>query len=49
MDEYTSKIEKLDRKILVPKMAVLGNGYMSVCMDTEGNTFSLLKDDVSAK
>jgi uncharacterized protein len=49
IEEYTSKIEKLGGKILVPKMAVPDNGYMSVCMDTEGNTFSLWKADASAK
>jgi uncharacterized protein len=49
IEDYTSKIEKLGGKVLVPKMTIPGNGYLAVCMDTEGNTFSLWKADSSAK
>ena len=43
IEEYSSKTEKLGGKLLVPKMVVLGHGYMAVCMSTEGNTFSIWK------
>jgi uncharacterized protein len=49
IEDYTSKVEKLGGKVLVPKMTIPGNGYVAVCMDTEGNTFSLWKADPSAK
>lgn len=43
IEEYSSKTEKLGGKLLVPKMAIPGHGYMAVCMNTEGNTFSIWK------
>lgn len=39
VDEYSSKIEKLGGKIVVPKMAVPGRGYFVVCHDTENNSW----------
>jgi hypothetical protein len=38
---YAAKVEKLDGKVVVPKMAVPKVGYFAVCIDTENNTFAL--------
>jgi hypothetical protein len=39
VDEYSSKVERLGGKIVVPKMPVKGMGYFAVCLDTKNNTF----------
>jgi len=31
VDEYSSKVERLEGKIVVPKMPVKGMGYFAVC------------------
>ena len=49
VDEYSSKIEKLGGKIVVPKMAVPGMGYFAVCHDTEDNSFGVWESNESAK
>lgn len=49
VDEYVKKVEEYGGKVLRPKMAVPGFGYLAVCMDTEGNTFGLWQDDKEAK
>jgi predicted enzyme related to lactoylglutathione lyase len=49
VDEYSSKIEKLGGKIVVPKMAVPGMGYFAVCHDTENNSFGIWEANESAK
>ena len=49
VDEYMSRIEELGGKVVAPKMAVPGFGYLATCMDTEGNTFGLWQTDTSAK
>jgi uncharacterized protein len=48
VDEYSSKIEKLGRKVAVPKMAVTGMGYFAVCHDTENNSFGIWESNNSA-
>lgn len=47
--ESSAKVEKLGGKLLIPKMAVPGMGYFSLCMDTEGNVFGLWEADPQAK
>jgi predicted enzyme related to lactoylglutathione lyase len=49
VDEYVSKVEKLGGKVIQPKMAVPGWGYLAVCLDTENNAFGLWQDDTGAK
>lgn len=49
IDEYIAKVEKLGGKVVVPKMAVPGEGYTAVCLDTENNTFGLWETDKNAK
>ena len=49
VDEYSSKVERLGGKVKMPKLAVLGIGYLAVCSDTENNTFGLWENDTTAK
>ena len=49
IDSYSSKIEQLGGKILVPKTAAKGHGYFVVCSDTENNHFGIFEEDVNAK
>lgn len=49
VDEYSSEIEKLGGKIVVPKMAVPGMGYFVVCHDTENNSFGIWEYNESPK
>jgi uncharacterized protein len=44
-----SKIEDACGKVLMPKMAVPGVGYMTYCRDTEGNIFGIMQTDPAAK
>jgi len=48
IDEYGRKVTELGGKVVQPKMVVPGWGYLSICVDTEGNTFGLWQDDKSA-
>jgi predicted enzyme related to lactoylglutathione lyase len=43
VDDYSSKVEKLGGKLVVPKTAVPGMGYYEVCLDTENNSFGLFE------
>jgi uncharacterized protein len=45
VDEYSTKVEKLGGKILVPKKAIPGMGYFAICMDTENNVFGIVETD----
>ena len=49
VDEYSSKVERLGGKIVVPKMPVKGMGYFAVCLDTENNTFGIWETNSEAK
>lgn len=42
-DEYLSKVERLEGKVVVPKTAVPGMGYYAVCLDTENNSFGIFE------
>jgi uncharacterized protein len=48
VDEYSTKIEKLGGKVVVPKMPVTGMGYFAVCTDTENNSFGIWETDSNA-
>lgn len=49
VDEVTKKIEETGGKVIVPKQAVPGEGYLVYCADTEGNVFGVMQLDPSAK
>jgi len=49
VDEYLEKIEKLGGKVLMPKTAVPGMGYLAICMDTENNPFGIWEENEEAK
>lgn len=49
VDEYSTKIEKLGGKVIVPKMPVAGMGYFAVYLDTENNRFGIWETDSTAK
>lgn len=49
VDEYIAKVEKLGGKVIEPKTAIPGRGYLAVCLDTEGNTFGLWETNENAK
>ena len=49
VDDFIKKVKSNGGKVLVPKMAVPGVGYMAYCQDTEGNSFGLMENDPEAK
>jgi uncharacterized protein len=49
IDEYTRKVADLGGKIVMPKMPVPGWGYLTTCIDTEGNPFGIWKEDKNAR
>jgi predicted enzyme related to lactoylglutathione lyase len=49
VEESSTKAQQLGGKVIMPKMAVPGMGYMAVCLDTENNTFGLWQSDTPAK
>ncbi len=49
LDDYTKKVTKAGGKVVAPKMTIPGVGYLAYCTDTEGNIFSILQGDRSAK
>jgi uncharacterized protein len=49
VDAYVAKIEANGGKVLRPKAAVPGVGWLAYCQDSEGNRFGLMQDDPAAK
>jgi uncharacterized protein len=49
IDEYSSKSEKLEGKVVVPKTVVPGMGYYAVCVDTENNSFGIFESNENAR
>jgi predicted enzyme related to lactoylglutathione lyase len=49
VDRYTAKIESGGGKIIQPKTAIPGIGYMSLFKDTESNTIGLFEENKDAK
>jgi len=41
IDDYSSKVQQLGGKIVVPKTPVSGMGFFAVCLDTENNSFAI--------
>jgi predicted enzyme related to lactoylglutathione lyase len=49
IDEYSSRLEYLEGKIVMPKMPVPGMGYFATCLDIENNNFVIWETDSKAK
>ena len=49
VDEYAEKILEHGGKVVLPKRAIPGVGYLVYVQDTEGNVFGLHQEDRSAK
>ena len=49
LDDMTQKVLKHGGKVVMPRMAVPGVGYMVYCQDTEGLVFGMMEMDASAK
>ncbi len=47
-EDYTAKILEKGGKVLTPKMAIPGYGYMGYFLDTEGNPFGIMEMDENA-
>lgn len=48
VDESSQKVMEAGGKIVVPKMAVPGVGYMVYCADLDDNVFGMMQADPSA-
>jgi uncharacterized protein len=49
VDDYASKIEASGGKVIQPRTAIRGVGYMVIFKDTENNTFGLMEENQAAK
>jgi len=49
IDDYVAKVESLGGKVVMPRMAVPGWGYLAICFDTEDNMFGLWQEDRGVK
>lgn len=49
VDDFAAKISGAGGKVLVPKVAIPGVGWLAMCLDTEGNKFGLMENDPNAK
>ena len=49
VDDFAAKITANGGKVVVPKMAIPGVGWLVYCQDTEGSIFGITKEDKSAK
>jgi hypothetical protein len=49
VDEYSKKVTALGGRVVLPKTPVPGWGYLSNCVDTEGNAFGLWQEDRNAR
>jgi predicted enzyme related to lactoylglutathione lyase len=49
VDEFSTKITTGGGKVVSPKMAIPGIGYLAICEDTEGILFGIIQSDRNAK
>ena len=49
VDEFLKKIMEAGGKVIMPKGAVPGQGYVAYVADPEGNVFGIFQNDPSAK
>jgi hypothetical protein len=48
VDDYAHKAVQAGGRIVVPKMAIPGVGWLVYCTDTEGNIFGMTEEDRQA-
>jgi len=48
VDDYVERVLRNGGKVIRPKAAVPGVGWLAYCQDTEGNRFGLMQEDPSA-
>jgi uncharacterized protein len=48
IDEFSKKISMEGGKVVRPKMAIPGIGYLAICEDTEGTLFGIIQSDRNA-
>jgi predicted enzyme related to lactoylglutathione lyase len=49
IDDFSKKISMEGGKVIQPKMAIPGIGYLAICEDTERISFGILQNDLNAK
>lgn len=49
LDQSMKDVANAGGKVVVPKMAIPGIGWLSYAVDTEGNQFGMMQSDPSAK
>jgi uncharacterized protein len=49
LDDFAIKITQAGGKVLAPKFAVAGVGYMQYCADVEDNAFGIMEFDETAE
>ncbi len=49
IDDFSKKISTEGGKVVRPKMAIPGIGYLAICEDTEGTSFGIIQNDRNAK
>jgi uncharacterized protein len=49
VDEFSEKVTENGGKVMMPKMAIPGVGYLAYCVDTEGNIFGIFQADQAAQ
>ena len=49
LDDFVQKVTSVGGKVVQPKTAVPGVGYLAYCEDTEGNIFGMMQNDTSAQ
>ena len=49
IDDFSKKISTEGGKVVTPKMAIPGIGYLAICEDTEGISFGIIENDRNAK
>jgi predicted enzyme related to lactoylglutathione lyase len=49
VDDFSKKISTQGGKVVQPKMAIPGIGYLAICEDTEGISFGIIQNDRNAR
>lgn len=49
VDDFAERVIAAGGKVVMPKTAIPGVGYLAYCQDTEGNTFGIMQSDESVK
>ena len=49
VDEFIEKVTQAGGTVIAPKMPIQSVGYFALCLDTEGNPFGIMEEDLNAK